>query len=162
MPTRTASAVVLIMAALVSAHTCPSAAQEIPRDVINVALRHVVGSEPDAYDHTVVVTDHFPNRDVASDAANALGLRAGENSELVQCSDDRRSCRIVGGGKKVIRLQEFHMSRGDEVRLLLVISTQVELPGEDPRLFPELREITLTRSEKGLWKVTGDELLVRG
>lgn len=162
MLTRIVSALVLTLAALGTAHTHPLVAQGLPRDVITVAVRHVVGSQAGSYETTVLETDRFPNQAAVRDVADVLGLRAGRNSDLVQCSEDHLSCRIVDGRKRLIRLLEFDVSRGNEVRLLIVISKQVELPGEAPRLFPELREITLSRTSKGVWEVTDDQLLVHG
>jgi len=135
----------------------PVGAQDIPRPVIETALRHVVEHREG---RVVLNIDRFPNADVARSVAGAMSMRAASKADVVQCSDDKETCHILGPETTVISLTESRASGGDFI-LRLVISTQAERPDGSTRLFPTLREITVSRVD-GRWTVTRDETLMRG
>ena len=146
----------LLVIGLVLTGVSWTGAQEPPFEAIAAGLQHVVGQ---AEAKAVVVTDRFANAEGVRGVASSLGVRALKRAEVVQCSEDRKSCRIVGPEKRLISLREAK-SVGADVVLSLVISTQVESSDGSAQLFPTLREITLARVD-GRWRVTGDQVVMQ-
>ena len=136
--------------------------QGLLADAIATALRHIVGQR-DGW--VVVVGENFPEPDAARAAATSVGLRfALKHEDVVRCSDDRRDCRIVGSERRVITLYDLARPRGDlvlNVILRVITSPQVESPDGTARLFPTLREITLSLVNGVVWTVTGDQVIFR-
>jgi hypothetical protein len=130
-------------------------AQEFPREVLAAALKHIADK---AGGPVLVAIDRFPNPEVARGAGSSLGFRVAPRAEIVQCSEERRACQIIGNEKRVVSFSAFAVIEGG-VALRLLISTPVRRPDGTSELRASIREFSLSLVN-GRWTVTGDKALV--
>lgn len=132
-------------------------AQSLPRGAIVAGLRYL----SDEHEGQILVaTDRFPDPQMAREIARSLGLGNGSKSELVECTDDKSSCHVVDG-EKIIAFYGVVAVQTNAIRIQIIISSEVTFPEGDSRLFPQLRELTISRTGER-WRVTNDRNLLRG
>jgi hypothetical protein len=154
---RRISRILMGLFVLAMAFSGSAAAQILPRSVAKAAIQHLVTSHREDGNTPVILLDRFPQSAEVSAIAEELGVRGGPDSELRVCDPVRRKCRLLAGNRAI----QFHEAKatGERWKLRIMISTQVETDGE-PRLFAQLREITVA-NVRGGWTVTQDQLVMQ-
>jgi hypothetical protein len=152
-------ALFLAAAALVGTGASSAMAQAPPRPVIDAALRHLITQQTARGARPLIAVDRFPEPDEVRRIAERLGVRAGPSTELVECDDEAKRCRLLAEGDKLIRFYVAHRV-GDQWALQFIVSTQVESPGRGPRLFFQSRGLVIGRTN-GAWRVNSDQLMAQ-
>jgi hypothetical protein len=149
----------LVLAALlVGTGMSSAAAQTPPRPVVDAALRHLITKEIARGARLVIAVDRFPEPDEVRRVSGGLGVRAGPTAELVECNDEVKKCRLWEGNR-LIRLRAVHRV-GNQWAMQIMVSTQAELPRGGTRLFSQLRNVVIGRTN-GAWKVDSDQVIAQ-
>ena len=104
-----------------------------------------------------IETDSFLEPQVVAEIATLLGLAHGPRSELVQCSEDRRSCRILPDGRLLRATAQVADAAGREWRFRIFLASDVATPDGRWRIFGVAREVTIALSDA--WRVVDDAVL---
>ena len=105
----------------------------------------------------VLEIDSFLDSQVVAEIADDLGLAHGPRSELVQCSEDRRNCRIIPDGRLLRVTAQTANANSREWRFRIFLASDVALPDGRSRIFGVAREVTIALSDA--WRVIDDKVL---
>ena len=136
----------------------PLDAQESP-DAATLAFLEYADTAYGGAEPLLIESDSFLGSEAVVAMAKELGLAHGPRAELVECSDDRRSCRILPDGRLLRITAQTPGADSREWRFRIYLASDVATPDGRSRIFGVAREVRLVLNDG--WRVVDDVVLFR-